>query len=645
MVWIGGYSAGRADEPGDRFVDLTRDGEAHATIVAPEDKDSVWADAIAKLTKTCSQWGGIAPHVVRLAKDAPLPNGDLIVIGTPDTSNALAALATTASEVGRLGFGDRHAFAIESHAMNGTKRLFIAGRTPRGAFNGAVFCRDFLLDASSNSDGKADVFVRSAKLTRSPRIAVRGTYTLPLYGVAMRYTADDWMRIVDRHAEDGMNRLYFWLSGHHPSKKYPRLFDVDATKGTRLTVEGVARLIKYCHDRGIEFYIGGGVFAWTAADRLMVDHPELAASKTGGLCPSKPLARLGNREHFLEMYETWPEADGFMFEVRDEHGECQCSECQTPIDSFGSKNYGRQEIGWLQEFARAAWARNPGLRFAWLIGYREHERDVNYYDEIRRMTDPRFEWIDARVGLDLKGPWTLPGPGSVKHPLAFFSPRISHWDQFYKEPAERILRAAARIADDGLNGYTPAFEPGFSTPSYYSDEIPYPVDRLPYVLTGFVYREATWDPALTVEELKQRIHHRFFSADAPRRFADDLLYLHQFCLDHALAISTFAKPRYGFGGETIANPTVAGELQRVGAISDKTDRVVQSAALETTFRQLASAGEHLARMAEIEKAMNETAASPKTRDGFAIMRRLIDDTRMFYQKAVPDPRMLSERRR
>jgi hypothetical protein len=55
----------------------------------------------------------------------------------------------------------------------------------------------------------------------------------------MQYTAEDWMKVLDRHAEDGMNRVYFWLSGHHPSRKYPHLYNRGATRGTKLTVEGV----------------------------------------------------------------------------------------------------------------------------------------------------------------------------------------------------------------------------------------------------------------------------------------------------------------------------------------------------------------------------------------------------------------------
>jgi hypothetical protein len=529
--------------------------------------------------------------------------------------------------------------------VKGAKHLIIAGATPRGAYNGAVFCRDFLLDAAAGSPGPADVFARSAALLRSPHLAARGTYLLSIYGVAMQYTAEDWMKVIDRHAEDGMNRVYFWLSGHHPSQKYPHLYNRDATRGTKLTVDGVRRLIRHCHDRGIAFYIGGGVFAWVASGYLAEGHPEIAAVKASGLCPSKPFARQGNREHFLEMYDTWPEADGFMFEIRDEHGECQCPECRVKLDAYGSRAYGRAEITWLQEFARAAWQRNDRLRFCWLIGYDEHKNDVAYYEQIRRMSDPRFEWLDARVGLDPKGPWRLPGPGGEPRPLAFFSRKICHWDPFYRLPIHHILAVARRSADEGLYGYVPAFEPGFSSASYYADQIPLPVDLLPYCLTGFVYREATWEPTLSLEALKDRIHRRFFSPDAPRRFVEDLVYLQQFSFGHGWLISQFAKPRFGYGGEKIERLTVEGERKRVRAISNPREREAEAVSLRQTYAQLAGVAEHLRRMEAIEAALKKAApgATPKTRESFALLQKMIDDTRTSYREAVPNPRALEER--
>jgi hypothetical protein len=638
-------SASAGEQPAGRFFDLTHNGKPVATLVVPEEKAPIWDHSIAMIASTAQRWGGAAPRIVRLAREAPLPAGDVILLGTLATSNPIAQRSLqTESPLSRVPFADRHGFAIEAWSEGGMRRLAIAGKTPRGTFNGAVYCRDFLLDATLGGVGKADVFVRSTSVTRSPRLAARGTYHLSIYGVAMKYTAEDWMKVIDRYAEDGMERVYFWLSGHHPSRKYPHLYNVDATRGTRLTVDGVRRLIRYCHDRDIKFYIGGGVFAWTAGYYLIQGHPEIAAVKATGLCPSKPYARLGTHEHFLEMYDTWPEADGFMFEVRDEHGACQCPDCRPAFDPFGSMAYGRAEITWLQEFARAAWERNPRLHFCWLVGYAEHKNDVAYYDQIRHMSDPRFEWLDTRVGLDLKGPWGLPGPGRVPHPLAFFSRRIAHWDPFYRMPIDDILAAARRSADEGLDGYVPAFEPGFGTASYYYDEIPLPVNLLPYCLTGFVYREATWEPGLTPAELRERIHRRYFSPEVPRRFVDDLIYLQQFSFDHWQEICLYAKPRFGYGGEEIARLTVQVERKRVEAIADGNQRRAEAERLRQTLQKLAGLAEHLKRMQRIEAAIDAAtpAATPRTREGFALLRRMIADTRKLYQQAVPDRRLVSE---
>ena len=150
--------------------------------------------------------------------------------------------------------------------------------------------------------------------------------------------------------------------------------------------------------------------------------------------------------------------------------------------------------------------------------------------------------------------------------------QIAHWDPFYKLPIDRVLTSARRSADEGLYGYVPAFEPGFGSASYYGDQVPLPVDWLPHCLTGFVYREATWEPALPLDTLKDRIHRRYFSPDAPRRFADDLLYLHQFSLDYSADLCRFTQPHFGFAGEESAPRTVAGEWRRVRAIAANTCR-------------------------------------------------------------------------
>jgi hypothetical protein len=651
LVWpmiIGGAlgASSRAEEggPGKPYFDLVRGGTPVATVVVPAGDSPLWDESISAIVATTRRWGGAEPRVVRLGSDAKPPAGNLILLGTPETSEVIARLSgNVASPIGRVPFCDPQGFAVDVVDEGGSKRLVIAGRTPRGVYNGTIYCRDFLLDASPGLAGKVNVFTRRASLLRAPRLAARGPYTLPLYGVAMTYTAEDWMQVIDRFAEDGMDRVYFWLSGHHPSQRFPHLYNVDATTGSKLTVEGVRQLIRHCHDRGIRFYIGGGVFAWTAAHYLQNDHPEIAAVQASGLCPSKPFARTGNREHFLEMYETWSEADGFMFEIRDEHGECRCAECQAPLDSFGSKGYGQAEITWLQQFAQQAWKKNPKLRFCWLIGYHEHAKDVLYYQQIRDMRDPRFEWLEVRVGLDPQGAWRLPGPDGRPRPLAFFSRQILHFDPYYKIPIAQILSAGTRCAAEGLFGYAPAFEPGFASGSYYSEQIPFPTDLLPFTLTGFAYRETTWEPSLTLEGLKKRIGQRYFSPDAPQRFADDLMDLRQFSLDHAELLTSFARPRTLYHGRKMPPLSLKGERERVRAIADPKQRGVEAERLKATVAKLATALAALDRMKEIESAItaSEPAATPKTRDGFALIRRFINDTRAICSEAVPDPKLLS----
>jgi len=49
-------------------------------------------------------------------------------------------------------------------------------------------------------------------------------------------------------------------------------------------------------------------------------------------------------------------------------------------------------------------------------------------------------------------------------------------------------------------------------------------------------------------------------------------------------------------------------------------------------------------MGQIEAAIDKAtpAATPKTREGMAILRRMITDTRKLYKQAIPDPRALAK---
>src|SRR5438552_215070 len=90
FLLLGSTRAPAEDRPAARFLDLTRSGKPSATLVAPDDKRPVWDDAIAMIAFTAKRWGGVPPKVVRLAKEDRLPAGDLILLGTTGTSDAIA---------------------------------------------------------------------------------------------------------------------------------------------------------------------------------------------------------------------------------------------------------------------------------------------------------------------------------------------------------------------------------------------------------------------------------------------------------------------------------------------------------------------------------------------------------------------------
>lgn len=81
------------------------------------------------------------------------------------------------------------------------------------------------------------------------------------------------------------------------------------------------------------------------------------------------------------------------------------------------------------------------------------------------------------------------------------------------------------------------------------------------------------------------------------------------------------------------------------SISDADQRLAETKQLNAKLAKLAKVADCLKRMAEIEAAIKDTEpiATPKTREGFLILQRFIDDTRRLYLQAVPDPVALSVR--
>jgi hypothetical protein len=220
------------------------------------------------------------------------------------------------------------------------------------------------------------------------------------------------------------------------------------------------------------------------------------------------------------MFDALPEADGVYIESADEAGGCGCSVCNKPIDSFGSKQFGQSQLTLAQEIMQAIWRDHPHARLAYTIGYEPHKQDPAYYEVIRQMSDPRIEWMEARRSS------SFPGPGGKPLPAAYFSRHLLSWRYHDLHPLEKLLEDIRLAGTEGWYGAISTFSPGFSTGSFYKD-IPFPTDLLPYVLTHFLHREATWEPALSVEEARQRVQRRFFGREAPEQLGLDLWALRE----------------------------------------------------------------------------------------------------------------------
>ena len=98
------------------------------------------------------------------------------------------------------------------------------------------------------------------------------------------------------------------------------------------------------------------------------------------------------------------------------------------------------------------------------------------------------------------------------------------------------------------------------------------------MLTGFAYREMSWEPTLGLDELKQRIRQKFFGNDASPQLVEELISLR--------------------------------ELMRQAA-----GKHPLSAARRKELARIANA---------VETAW--PSANPKSREGLGLMRRAIADT-------------------
>ncbi|HZT30842.1 MAG TPA: hypothetical protein VFA33_13210 [Bryobacteraceae bacterium] len=471
-----------------------------ARIVAPDHPSPLETLAIGKLIAAARDVYGFHLPVVAARDVQDLANS--IVIGTP-TSNPVL-WRTTPPE------GD--GFLIERLEEAREPALALVAHTPRGVFNGAAYLAEFSLQAHAGV-----VTLQTQTVRRRSPIRQRGTYNLVCWGLAPRYTRQDWEHILDAMADDGMNVIYFWLSGIFRSKLFPESFIYPETP---LTTEDIRQLIRHAHSRGISFHLGTGVFAWFGIDDIAKYHAEFRDPGVPYMSRTLPAARQAMKRYLHELYDAFPEADGMWLEIGDE-GDYACKDpaCQKPLDEFGSKVAGQASPDFLKEFSAELWQKHPQAKLVWGIGYPEaHKWDVQYYERLRRdFRDPRYYFLEVRQN------WELQDREGVLKPLRDLSPNAMHWDQYYGLPLRDIGERAHRIAEDGLAGYIAAFEPGFNSHSVFGRTIPFPADAIPYRLTRFAYREFTWDPNLSWTGFKKRLLDAFFGEGAdPELF--DLTY-------------------------------------------------------------------------------------------------------------------------
>ena len=582
---------------------LTRGDQSACRIVVmlPSPKDRLAEMAAEAVAGPVKRWSGVELPVLRLGHDASseqakaaLAEPAVVLASLDQLQRFEPALASEHDVLLRLESMDEHAYVCLPVERPDARLLIIAGRTPRAVYNGAVYLGETAIDGAAGA-----LSAEMHEALRSPQLTKRPMYALTLWGEEDEYSTEDWMKMFETFARDGITDVYFWLSGHFPSKAFPRTCKLadnhwDSTVDSRIaTIEDQRRLIDRAHELGMRFLVGGGLGAWCGTFMLTDRDPQTlrrgSKDESGqdvsewALCPSSDRAREALVAYYKEMLDSLPQADGLYIESADEFGECTCERCRVPVDDLGSRMFGQSQLSLIQRLMHEVWKEHPHARLAYTIGYTPHRRDPAYYEVVRQISaDPRIDWMEARDS------WSFPGPAGEPLPPAFFAPRVLRWEYCEKKSLDQLVQNSWRAATSGFVGWIATFSPGFDSGSFYH-QVPLPTDRLPYVLTHFVYREAAWSPTASVEEMKQRVGKRFFGRGAATEWVEHLWSLR--------------------------------ELMR-----------------ETAGRKIRPA--QLERLARIEAAIaaGHDGASPKAREGLDLMARAASDIRQMCKVVASQPR-------
>jgi len=476
-------------------------------IVVPDNPSALERLAVEKLTGTARSVFGLELPTIRASLATSLDGS--VVLGTPPGNPLLRELS--------LDGLSREGYLIQTVSSPRGRFVAIASPGPAGVFHGANYMADFVMQIAGRG-----LALQAATVRRDSPIRLRGTYNLVCWGLAPRYTRQHWEKVIDAMAEDGMNFIYFWLSGIFRSKSFPESFIYPETP---LTHDDIRQLIRYAHSRGVDFYLGTGVFAWFGIDEIAKYHAEFRELGLPHMSRTNPASRQAMKNYLHELYDEFPEAKGMWLEIADE-GEYACKDpfCQQPVDAFGSKQAGQVTPVFLKEFSAELWKKHPQAKLVWGLGYPEaHKWDVKYYDELRKnFRDPRFHFMEVRQN------WELQDHEGILKPLRQLSENALHWDQYYRLSLREIGERARRIFEDSLAGYAVAFEPGFNSHSVFGRSIPFPVDAIPYRLTRFAYREFTFEPTLSWPNFRKRLSDHLFGEGADPELIDLTLTLFEF---------------------------------------------------------------------------------------------------------------------
>jgi hypothetical protein len=281
---------------------LVEKGATNCRLVLITDKNSEHllkrsADMIAETVQSWS--GATVPRTVMNESDRTLPTDSAIVLTTLDGLKRVAPDLTSTKEFAKAAEINAEGFVVVPQTNDGVRRLFIVSQTPRGVFNGATYLREFCIDGT-----KHNLTCEFQPIVRSPQMGGRGVYTLTIWKYEAEYTADDWAKIFESFSRDGMDRIYFWASGHFPSKKFPQTYRSKTVEGGKTydttvdskigSIEDLKKIIDSAHRLGMRIYLGGGLGCWCGTIHLTNNAPGTMklGNKDASLCPSHPQSRL-----------------------------------------------------------------------------------------------------------------------------------------------------------------------------------------------------------------------------------------------------------------------------------------------------------------------------------------------------------------